>query len=154
MMYLRLATSEDVCAITLLFRETVKHINAKDYSPQAIKAWADTAGNLVAWHKKIASQHFFLAETRASLLGFASLAEDGYIDFMYVHKDHQGKGVASALLEKLESVGRDAKMEELYSHVSLTAEGWFESKGYRPIGKTINTVANIDFVNRIMKKKI
>ena len=47
-----------------------------------------------------------IAEIENELTGFSSIEKNGYLDYMYVHKDHQGKGIAKNLLEEIEIIKR------------------------------------------------
>lgn len=51
----------------------------------------------------------------------------GYLDRLYVHKDHQGIGIATALCEKLEASVESATVT---THASITARPFFEDRGY------------------------
>lgn len=55
-------------------------------------------------------------------VGFGSLAKDGYLDFMFVDKDTQKQGVASALLAEIERKASEQNNVQIYSDVSLTAK--------------------------------
>lgn len=51
----------------------------------------------------------------------------GYLDRLYVHKDHQGIGIATALCEKLEASVESATVT---THAFITARPFFEDRGY------------------------
>ena len=50
----------------------------------------------------------------------------GYLDRLYVHKDHQGIGIATALCEKLEASVESATVT---THAFITRP-FFEDRGY------------------------
>ncbi len=75
-------------------------------------------------------QYFVVAEIKHKIVGFSSLAKDGYLDFMFVDKETQGQGVASALLSVIERKATEQNNDLIYSDVSLTAKVFFESKGF------------------------
>jgi GNAT superfamily N-acetyltransferase len=52
---------------------------------------------------------------------------------MYVHPAHQDKGVASALLEPVESFARRHRLAQLSTEASITARPFFEHRGFRLI---------------------
>ena len=64
-----------------------------------------------------------VAEWEGVIVGFADLADDGYLDRLYVHKDYQGQGIATALC--------DALPRARLTHASLTARPFFEKRGWR-----------------------
>ena len=49
---------------------------------------------------------------------------------MFVHKDFQGEGIATMLLEEIERYAITAGITRITSEVSLTARPFFEKKGY------------------------
>jgi len=60
---LKTALFDDIPNIVEMYRQTVKNVNAKDYTPEQIKVWADGAVNFPRWEAAIKEQYFVLAET-------------------------------------------------------------------------------------------
>lgn len=149
-----MAVDDDIPAIISLYRDTVININSKDYSPEQIKVWAGSAENTDRWQKAIAEQFFILAFIENSLAGFGSLAADGYLDFLYVSKDHQRMGVAESLLRKIEQKAEEQKNTQIYSHVSKTARGFFEKYGYACEKEIEDPYKGVVFINALMVKKV
>jgi putative acetyltransferase len=150
----RKANRDDINDIVALYRGTVRNVNNKDYSPEQIEVWAGGAENIERWQKAITEQYFVLAEKNGTLAGFSSLAKDGYLDFMYVHKDFQGCKVATALLTEIERKAEKQKNTEIYSHVSITARGFFEKMGYKHIKDLNDPYKGVIFINSLMVKKL
>ncbi len=92
---LRQAAEGDVSQITQLFFDTIQNINIRDYSQVEVDDWSSWNVDIVKWKEKMQEQYFIVAEIHNKIVGFSSLAQDGYLDCMFVHKDHQGQGVAS-----------------------------------------------------------
>ena len=129
-MTIRKATIADNQAITQLFYETVTTVNVKDYDTQQIKTWASSAENKDFWQEQIEKQHFIIAENDEYLIGFASLTNDGCLDFMYVHKNHQNQGIASALLENILTKANRLNLIKIWTDASITARPFFLNKGF------------------------
>lgn len=55
----------------------------------------------------------------------------GYLHSMFVHKDMQGKGVATQLLEEVEKMAVAYGVTEITSEVSLTARPFLNERGIR-----------------------
>lgn len=153
-MTIRKAENSDIPEIIKLYDETVRAVNSKDYNKQEVEVWASSAENPGMWKNRIAEQYFIVAEAGGMIVGFSSIASDGYLDYMYVHKDYQRKGAARKLLEEIELKAVEQKNIEIYSHVSRTAKGFFEKNGYIHSGDKIDPFRGVVFVNSIMKKKI
>lgn len=49
---------------------------------------------------------------------------------LFVHQDHQGEGIATAICDELEYSARGKKIT---THSSITARAFFEHRGYRVI---------------------
>ena len=55
------------------------------------------------------------------------LDESGYLDRLYVRKDYQRQGIASAICDELE---RFAAGKTFTTHASITAKLFFQHRGY------------------------
>ena len=120
----------DCPAMARLFYETVHTVNARDYAPEALDAWADGQPDLERWNSSFLAHRTLLAEAGGQLLGFADMDETGYLDRLYVHHLHQGRGVASALCDALEAHFAVPRYE---THASITARPFFSQRGYQVI---------------------
>nr|ACT97466.1 putative acetyltransferase [uncultured organism] len=49
---------------------------------------------------------------------------------MFVHRDFQGKGIASLLLKEIERYAMESEIVRITSEVSVTARPFFEKWGY------------------------
>ncbi len=108
-------------------------MNKKHYSSKEIIAWSQGAKIINNWLKRIDTHYYLLAKIDDRLVGMASLDETGYLDVLYVSKDHQKKKIASTLLLKMEDMARIDEHEYIYSDVSITAKPFFLYKGYEMI---------------------
>ena len=151
---LRRAGEDDIPAITRLYNDTVRNVNARDYTPQQIDVWASSAQNTSRWQAAVKEQYFILAEISGKLAGFSSITPDGYLDFMYVSKDFQRCGVASALLNEIERKAREQNNSLIYAHVSATARGFFEKNGYTVREVVEDHFRGVVFMNNVMEKRI
>jgi putative acetyltransferase len=143
----------DVSQITQLFFDTIQNINIKDYSKEEVDDWSSWNTDTDKWLERIQEQYFVLAEINNQIVGFSSLAEDGYLDFMFVHKDFQGQGIASALLSDIEHQASEQNNEFIYSDVSITAKGFFEKKGFIVKRQQLKKSKKKELVNFRMIKK-
>ncbi|GGD43250.1 acetyltransferase [Emticicia aquatilis] len=153
-MIIRKATIADNQAITQLFYETITSINVKDYDAQQIETWASSAENKDFWQEQIEKQHFIIVENDEYLLGFASLTTDGYLDFMYVHKNHQKQGIAGALLENILNEANRLNLTKIWTDASITARPFFLNKGF-VIEKIYTKISKeVAFENAIMVRNL
>ena len=102
--FLRPATVADIRELRRLFQDTVLTVNAKDYTPEEVKDWASCGDSTAHWEDLLSRFHFFVAlNAGKQIVGFASVNGEGYLHSMFIHKDWQRKGIASALLSEMES---------------------------------------------------
>jgi len=151
---LRQAIESDVENITQLFFDTIQSINIKDYSQEEVDDWSSWKTDIDKWLEKMQEQYFVVAEINNMILGFGSLAKDGYLDFLFVDKNTQGQGVASAILSEIERKATEQNNELIYSDVSLTAKGFFENKGFIVEKQQLKKSKKMELMNfRMIKSK-
>lgn len=148
---IRQATSNDLEKILQLFKETIETVNAKDYSPEQITVWKNGASRKERWLKKIAEQYFLLAEIDKEVTGFGSITHDGYLDFMYVSKDHQRMGVAQKIYIGLQEFAKSRQLPQITSDVSITAKPFFENQGFEVITEQQVSIDGIQLTNYKMR---
>lgn len=78
--------------------------------------------------------------------------DEHYINHLFTHKDYQGKGIASYILQKLEKEVMKLEHRDIYTEASITAKPFFESKGYICIKEQNKQHNGQIFINYIMKK--
>lgn len=121
-MKIRRYSPDDLKEIVQLFYDTVHSVNAKDYSEKQLNAWAPGAVDEQAWNVSFLEHDTRVAVEDGRIIGFADMDASGYLDRLYVHKDCQGKGVASALCDVLEqTAGADC----FVVHASITIDDEF-----------------------------
>jgi len=82
------------------------------------------------WADSFAHSFCVIAVQAGEIIGFGDIKPDGYLDRLYVHKNHQREGVASALCDTLE---QSVRAYCITTHASITAKPFFEKRDYRMI---------------------
>lgn len=118
----------DAPALYRLFYDTVHTVCAGDYTPAQLDAWAPETAGEAAWEAALRSRTTLVAEENGGILGFGSIGPDGYLDLLYIHRDHQRRGVAAVLCDFLETL---YPVDRITVHASKTARPFFENRGYR-----------------------
>ena len=150
-MWIRRYEPEDFGQITALFYDTVHAVNAADYAPEQLDAWADGAPDLDRWNGSLLAHHSLVAvEGRDLIVGFGDIDATGYLDRLYVHKDRQGLGIATALCDRLE---RAVDAPVLTTHASITARPFFEGRGYRVLREQRVERHGVRMTNYVMEKR-
>ena len=132
-----------------LFLCTVHTVNAKDYSAEQLDAWAPGQPDLEAWDRSLHAHESFVAEENGVIIGFGDIDQSGYLDRLFVDKDHQGRGVATALCDALEAAVR---AEHYTTHASITARPFFEKRGYRVVRQQRVERQGVFLTNFVMEK--
>ena len=142
--------SGDLDGLEHLFYDTVHTVNAADYSPEQLNAWAPGTVDRARWDRTLREHFTRIAEHAGQIVGFGDLAAEGYLDRLYVHKDRQSQGVASALCDALE----DACPAAVFTtHASLTARPFFELRGYRVLRRQPVIRHGVPLDNYVMEKR-
>ena len=136
--------------IAELFYQTVHSVNQKDYTPEQLDAWATGQVDLVQWNRTLSDHYTVVAEEDGVIMGFGDMAEDGYLDRLYVHKDHQGQGIATALCGRLE---RAVGAQSITTYASITARPFFEKRGYKTVKPNQVERNGVRLTNYLMEKR-
>lgn len=128
---IRAALQSDAVELKKLFQNTVLAINRRDYSQAEVEDWASCGDDLSNIEDMIKTHYFIVAVNQQSeIVGFSSITPQGYLHSMFVHKDFQGEGIATMLLNEIEQYAITNGIIRITSEVSLTARPFFEKKGY------------------------
>lgn len=128
---IRAALQSDAVELKKLFQNTVLAINRRDYSQAEVEDWASCGDNLSNIEDMIKTHYFIVAVNQQSeIVGFSSITPQGYLHSMFVHKNFQGEGIATMLLNEIEQYAITNGIIRITSEVSLTARPFFEKKGY------------------------
>jgi len=128
---IRTAGRFDAVELKDLFQSTVLTVNRRNYSQEEVEDWA-LCGNDISHIEDMINAHYFIVAVnqKSQIVGFASITPQGYLHNMFVHKDFQGMGVATALLNEIERYADIMGIKRITSEVSLTARSFFEKRGF------------------------
>ena len=149
-MQLRKYQPSDYAQLAELFYQTVHSVNAKDYKKEQLDAWASGEVNLPAWDASFRAHRTIVATESSKIVGFGDMDETGYLDRLYVHKDYQGQGIASAICDELE---RFAAGKTFTTHASITAKLFFQHRGYHVMHKQEVIRRGVALTNFVMEKQ-
>lgn len=148
-MVLRRYQPSDCREMAELFYNTVHTINAKDYTKEQLDVWATGHVDLEKWNQSFQEHFSLVAIENKIIIGFGDIDKTGYLDRLFVHKDYQKKGVATAICDKLEQ----AVKGKIITHASITARPFFEKRGYKIIKKQQLKKQGVVLTNFVMKKE-
>lgn len=149
---IRKAILDDLPEMQALFVDSISTICINDYTPKQIKVWTSAIENTQKWKDKLSNQYFLIAEIEHKIVGYASLENSNYLDFLYIHKDFQRQGIAKVLYNKIEKEALKRTSKILKSDVSITARPFFEKQGFLVIEPQVNIRQGVEIVNYRMTK--
>lgn len=148
-MFLRKYTPADCREMAELFYHTVHTVNAGDYTPEQRNAWATGSVDLEEWNRSFLAHFTLVAVENGQIVGFGDMDPSGYLDRLYVHRDFQGRGIASAICEALE----ETVPGPVTTHASITAKPFFESRGYRVVREQQVVRGGVSLTNFVMRRE-
>jgi len=147
-MKIRPYRSADVETLARLFYDTVHSVNAADYSPEQLAVWAPGQVDLARWDASFLAHRTLVAQEDDTIVGFADMTAEGYLDRLYVHRDYLRRGVATALCDGLE---RGCAAAILTTHASITARPFFEKRGWQVLRRQQVLRRGIALTNFVME---
>ena len=148
-------SGSDFDAAAKLFRDTVHAVNARDYAPEQLDAWAPRDKRyLTQIAEKLSEQQTVGLKECGVLIGFGSLDDEGGIDMLFVHRDRQGQGIAKAILRELERLALKSGKQAVSTFASVTARPFFERMGYAVERENVVDRDGVSLVNFLMSKQL
>lgn len=148
-MFIREYQSSDCKELAELFYNTVHTVNAKDYTKEQLDVWATGQVDLKKWNQSLQEHFSVVAIDDGIIVGFGDIDKTGYLDHLFVHLGYQGKGIATAICNRLES----AVQENIVTHASITARPFFEKRGYKVVKEQQVERQGIFLTNFVMIKE-
>lgn len=148
-MFIREYRSSDCKELTELFYNTVHTVNAKDYTKEQLDVWATGQVDLKTWDRSLQEHFSVVAVEDDTIVGFGDMDQTGYLDRLYVHSEYQGKGIATAICDRLEA----AVQGNVVTHASITARPFFEKRGYKVVKEQQVERQGIFLTNFVMVKE-
>lgn len=145
-MYIREYEPADCSEIASLFYQTVHEVNKQDYTSEQLNAWAAGKVDLAAWNQSFLEHYTLVAVENGRIAGFGDIDETGYLDRLYVHKEHQREGIAAALCSRLEAHVQG----NILTHASITARPFFQKRGYKVLKEQQVERQNVLLTNFVM----
>ena len=169
-MKLRKYRSFDCPEMARLFYDTIHSVNSRDYTQAQLNAWADGNVDIEAWNRSFTEHETIVAVDGERIVGFGDMDGNGYLDRLYVHRDYQGQGVATAICDCLEQWEKDQWMQNqkhmagggepfpsplrFTVHASITARPFFGKRGYKAVREQQAEREGQKLVNYVMVKTV
>jgi putative acetyltransferase len=125
----RWASAADYDLLADIMFDAVRNGESRYTEPQRA-AWVPARRSGPGWAARLGSQDIILAEQNGEAVGFASLAEGGYVDFAYIRPMAQRSGLFRQLLSRIVERAIANGEQVLWTHASLMAEPAFAKIGF------------------------
>lgn len=128
---IRRATLADADAISHVIIQTVREINAKDYSASVID---EVTSNFTPRRisEKMKIRQIFVATQQKEIIGTASL-ENSMIRSVFVLPDRQRNNIGLMLMNYLEKIAKKQNIHCLTVSSSIAAEDFYRKLGYKSL---------------------
>lgn len=146
----------DAVAMADVYERAVRAIGSKDYSPAQVDVWAGQGPNAERFATRMTDgRRCWVATNEADrVVAFVDLEADGHIDFLYADPAVAGRGVAAALVERLEAAAAAEGMTRLYVEASEAARRFFLKRGYAVVERRDFEVAGVPIHNYAMERRL
>jgi putative acetyltransferase len=120
----------DLANVVECFEQSVRVIVARYYRPDQVALWAPATPDMDSWRLRLSTGGVFVADIDEAIAGFVRATEDGLVDLLYVHPQHERRNVGWSLLDVACDwcAARGAKVLE--ANVSLAGRPLFEAAGF------------------------
>jgi len=147
-------TNDDLEELHAIFYISVHEIGIKEYSSDQCEAWAPSDFDSYYWSMRLKNLKTIFALSDDKKVGFISYRNDGYIDFLYVLPEFNGKGIAKELYDITEFELLSAiSVSKIYTDASYLAKPFFEKQGFRVTKKNIVSLRGEQLINFSMEKR-
>lgn len=132
-----------------LFKESIRKICIKYYSPIQIEAWLSRA-NKTRWISNFKQNYTLLVFNEEILVGFGDITSNNYLNMLYVHPDYQNQAVATLICDELEKHSTGT----ITVDASQAAKNFFIKRGYKVIKEQTVVINQISLINFKMVKDV
>ncbi|OON59588.1 GNAT family N-acetyltransferase [Massilia sp. KIM] len=133
----RTAVSADLAELWALRTRAVRASCATHYPPDIIDTWC-AAPPPATLPLLVQAGGGLVAEEDGRVIGYAILnQETGEVDAVFVEPEHQGRGIARDLMQRLETLAVARGLPRLFLSASLNAVPFYERAGFRSLREEI-----------------
>lgn len=127
----------DAAPLAALFRAAVTTLAATHYDAAQRAAWVSSADDLAAFDARLARGTTLVAVHANASVAFGQLFPADHVEMLYVAPDWARRGLASALLGRIEAVARGHGANVLCAEASALARPVFERAGFSLVSPQI-----------------
>lgn len=140
---IRKAEVKDLSYICKAHIASIMHFCAESYTKDQIDSWTSILTPSI-YESALLEKEFIVAcdeHDTVQGLGILDISNEE-ICAVYVHPQHSWKGVGSELLNALEEIARQSRLETLHLCSTLNAKGFYSDKGYKTLAMSAHPLPN------------
>ncbi len=126
---IRWATEADFDQLGEVMFDAVRN-GRSAYSEAQRAAWAPEPRHGDEWAERLCGHSIVLQAVGPQIIGFMSLAPDGYIDLAFIRPAAQKSGLFRTLYHEIERKAINDNAERLWTYASLMAQPGFSAMGF------------------------
>lgn len=135
-LHLRRARLADAPRIAAVMRAAVRAVPSGTYSPRTLAAWASLPALYHAWAMTAGGETVLVAERGRAVVGYAAL-RGAELTALFVRPSAARRGVASALLARIERLARRRGLARLRVDAALSGVVFYRARGFTG-GRTVS----------------
>jgi len=146
--------SRDARVLTSIFYDSVRTIGLLDYSKTQVEAWVPEIPDQARFDARARDGRLVLVVVNDidEPVAYGDLEPSGHIDHLYCHPELVGRGLASALYERLEKEARRSATKRLFVEASEAARRLFLKKGFIELERRDFLLRGVMIHNYLMEK--
>ncbi|WP_108866692.1 GNAT family N-acetyltransferase [Aquimarina aquimarini] len=141
------ATNQDLPLMQHLFYQTVITYGAMIFTKSEIKIYSRLAVNKAYWQNKFEKDFVYNAKLNGEIVGSFSMDKKGNIEYIFVHMNYHGRGIAAELYKTIEEIAKDLNIVTLTAKVNLMTQPFFKKKGFEIVKNAVKVVGGEEVVS-------
>jgi putative acetyltransferase len=144
----------DLDEVISIFNQAVLGTANQFYTLEQCQAWQSGVSDRTQFGFRLQRGMTLIGECQGQLAAFGQLHPANHINLLYCIPEFSGRGIASAILQRLEAMAQALDVTEILTEASLSARSYFEHRSYQIIAIEIVTRQGIDLQRVRMKKRL
>lgn len=146
----------DADALAAIYIAALEQLARDAYTPDQLRVWRARAPSPATIRKAYGDGRVALValDENGAPAGFSDLERSGHIQFLYTSPQAAGRGVALALLARLEDKARALGVERMFSEASEVALPVFERAGFVRLQRREFEIDGVGIYNYGVEKRV